>query len=335
MFLPNSFPAALALMLAAMICWGSWANPYKLTRNWRFELFYFDYAIGIFGTALIAALTLGTLFGQPTFLDNLRTADRTALLYAVLAGVVLNCGNVLLTAAMALMGMATAFPVSVGLSLVVGTVLSYAVMPRGNPVFLFSGVAMVLTAVIINAAAYRAMSGAKAGAPRRGLAICILAGLLLSGFGPLTAKALSSPKPLAPYGCAVLFTFGALASTFPLVGYLMRHPLKGALLSAGDYWRGDIPDHAAGWTAGLIWGTGTVLAFIAANAAGMALSGAIGQANPLVAALWGLFVWREFDGTNRRSRQLLALMFAFYSAGLVLLALSFSARAISDLALRR
>jgi glucose uptake protein len=323
MFLPNSFPAALALMLLGMVCWGSWANPYKLTRNWRFELFYFDYAIGIFGTSLVAALTLGTFFGSPTFLENLQTANRSALAYAILAGVVLNCGNVLLTAAMTLVGMATAFPVAVGLSFVMGTVLSYVVMPRGNPAFLFSGVFLVLIAVIVNAAAYRAASGVKVEAPRRGIGLCIAAGLLLSGFGPLVAKALSSPKPLAPYGSAVLFTFGALMSTFPLIGYLMRHPLKGGLLSLADYQSGAVSEHAAGWMAGLIWGTGTVAAFIAANTAGMALSGAIGQANPLVAALWGLFVWREFAGAPPRARKLLAVMFGLYIGGLALLAMSY------------
>ncbi len=325
MFLPGSFPAALALMLLGMICWGSWANPYKLTRNWRFELFYFDYAVGIFCTSLAAAFTLGAFWGPPTFLDNLLTADGSALAYAVLAGIVLNCGNVLLTAAMALVGMATAFPVAVGLSFVAGTVLSYLVMPRGNPFMLFSGVAFVLAAVIVNAAAYRAVSGAKSEAPRHGLALCVAAGLLLSGFGPLVAKALSSARPLSPYGAAVLFTFGALASTFPLVGYLMRHPLKGARIGGADYRKGTFFEHAAGWGAGLIWGAGTVFAFIAANTAGMALSGAIGQANPLVAALWGLFVWREFAGASPGARRLLAVMFGLYAGGIVLLAMSYSA----------
>jgi glucose uptake protein len=323
MFLPNSFPSALVLMLVGMICWGSWANPYKLTRNWRFELFYFDFAIGIFVTSLIAALTLGMFFGSPTFVENLGTADRSALIFAVLAGIVLNCGNVLLTAAMALVGMATAFPVAVGSSFVIGTVLSYLVMPRGNPALLFSGVFLVLIAVMVNAAAYRAASGVKPEAPARGIGLCIAAGLLLSGFGPLVAKALSSTKPLSPYGSAVLFTLGALISTFPLIGYLMRHPLKDDLLSVADYLNGSTTEHAAGWMAGFIWGSGTVAAFIAANTAGMALSGAIGQANPLVAALWGLFVWREFDGAPPRARKLLALMFVFYAGGLALLAFSF------------
>ncbi len=325
MFLPDSFPAALTLMLIGMVCWGSWANPYKLTRHWPFELFYLDYAMGIFATSVIAALTLGMLYGAPNAWENLRAADGSAWLYAVLAGVVLNCGNVLLTAAMARVGMATAFPVSIGISFVAGTALSYLVTPRGDPALLSSGVLLVLAAVVVNAAAYRSAATVKPEAPRAGLGLCVAAGLLLCGFGPLVAKALASTRPLAPYPAAVLFTLGALISTLPLLRYVMPRLVGAAPRTLNEYRGGSAVQHWAGWAAGVIWGSGTVAAFIAANTAGMALSGAIGQANPLIAALWGVFVWHEFAGAPRRARSLLAVMFALYTLGIVLLALSFEA----------
>jgi len=325
MFLPESFAVALLMMVLGMIFWGSWPNTYKLTRDWRFELFYWDYALGIFLTSILLGFTFGTFFGGTTFWQNLVEADRSAWLYAFLAGVLWNCGNVLLVAGLALVGMAVAFPVAIGLALVVGVVGSYLVMPRGNPVLLFLGVGWVLLAVILNSAAYRSAAESRPKVSKSGLWICLLAGVLFSGFGPLVGKALSAPSPLGPYGITFLFTFGALVSTFPLMAYFMKRPVDGAPLSAADYQRGTVKEHAAGLLGGLIWGLGTTLTFTAASMVGIALAYAIGQANPLIAALWGVFVWHEFRGAPRRSRVLLAFMFLLYLAGLIFLSASFEA----------
>jgi glucose uptake protein len=324
-FLPETIAAALVMMILGMIFWGSWPNTYKLTRNWRFELYYWDYAFSIFFSCVLLALTMGSLFGGTGFWENLQSADRGAWFNAFVAGFLWNCGNILLVAGLSLVGLAVAFPVAIGLALVFGVIGSYLVMPKGDPILLFSGVALVFVAVLFNSLAYRSRSASKQAVSGKGLWLCLLAAVLFSGFGPLVGKALSAPNPLAPYGVTVLFTLGAVVSTFPVMGYFMRKPVEGPPLRASDYFRGTGGQHLAGWLGGLIWAFGTTFTFVAADKAGIALAYAIGQANPLVAALWGVFVWREFAGAPSKSRTLLFVMFLFYLIGLVVLASSFEA----------
>lgn len=322
MFIPDNFAVALMVMLAGMVCWGSWSNPFKLTPNRRFELFYWDFAVAVLPAALLGALTLGSAFGGPTAVENFQAAGARSMLYALLAGIVLNCGNVLVTAALSLVGMAIAFPIALGLSIVVSTILSYIINPQGNPGYLFSGVALVFVAVVFGSLAYRAREEHSVKPSKKGILLSIGAGVLFCGFAPLVAKAFASPNPVGPYGAAVLFSGGILLSTFPLMGYFMRHPVKGSPLPAIEYWRGSKQEHLTGLLSGFIWCTGTVLTFAAGNFVGMALAGAIGQANSLVAAVWGVFVWREFRGASPSAKLLLVAMFAFYVGGIALVALS-------------
>lgn len=323
MFLPNSYTVALVMMLLGMFCWGSWPNTFKLTRNWRFELFYWDYAVGIFITSVVLGLTLGTSFGPRTYIEDLIQADRSALLFAFLAGVLWNFGNILLTAGVALVGLAVAFPVSIGMALVVGVIGSYLVTPRGNPLLLFSGVALVFVAVVVNSMAYRAAASSRPKVSRAGLYVCIAAGVLFSGFAPLLAKAFSAPQPLGPYGVISLFTLGGILSTFPIMGYFMRHPLEGTPVSFGDYRQGSLTYHAAGLLGGVIWTLGMTLVFVPQNMVGTALAYGIGQSSPLVAALWGVFIWHEFRGAPKKSHALVVLMFFLYLGGVLLQTLSF------------
>jgi glucose uptake protein len=325
MFMPDSYSVALILMLLGMLCWGSWPNTYKLTRGWRFELFYWDYAFGIFLTAIVVGLTLGSLFGPESAWGNLIAADGEAWLYAGLAGIIWNAGNVLLVAGVSLVGLAVAFPVSIGLALVVGVIGSYLIAPKGDPVLLYTGVALVLVAVILNSLAYRAAAAKRSRASRGGLWMCLFSGILFSGFGPLLAKAYSTPRPLSPYGAEILFTLGALLSTLPVMGYFMRRPVEGPPVTAAHYFKGTWGEHAAGLLGGFVWGLGATFTFVPMAMVGTALAYAIGQSNPLVAAVWGVFVWREFQGAPRKSKVMLALMFALYILGLLLLALSFRA----------
>jgi glucose uptake protein len=325
MYLPGTYAAALVMMLAGMFFWGSWPNTYKLTQNWRVELFYWDYAFGIFLSSILVGLTLGTYFGPKTFLVDLLAADHSAWLYAAAAGALWNCGNVLLVFGVALVGLAVAFPLSIGLALVVGVIGSYIVMPRGNPMLLCVGVAMVFAAVVFNSLAYKAAAKTKQKVSSKGLVVCLLAGVLFSGFGPLVGKALSSPKPLGPYGVTFFFTLGALISTALLLSYFMRHPIDGTPLRWADYRRGTGREHTAGLLGGFFWTLGTTFTFVPASMVGIALAYAIGQANPLIAALWGVFVWREFKGSPGRAHVLLGLMFALYLGGLLFLASSFQA----------
>ncbi len=319
MFIPESFVAALLMMLGGMICWGSWPSIQKLTTGWRFELFYYDFAMGFFAAGALIAATLGTLFGSPTCWENLAAAGRSVIALTILSGVIWNIANVLLVNGIALVGMAVAFPVAIGLALVLSTIGGYLVMPRGNPMLLAAGVASVFAAVIVNSLAYRRAAAARKQASGKGIIVCLSAGILIATVGPVVGKALSARPQLGPYGITLLFTAAALASTFPLLYVIMRHPLEGSPTSAAGYWKGTAAQHAVGFSAGAVWTLGTALTWTAANQVGIALAMAIGQANPLVAAVWGVFVWHEFKGAPRRSKLLLVLMFALYVAGLVLL----------------
>lgn len=326
MYLPSSHAIALFMMLAGMIFWGSWPNTYKLVKDWRVELFYLDYAFGIFFSAILIGLTLGTFFGPSSFAPQLLAADRASWLYACAAGALWNCGNVLLMIGVSRVGLAVAFPLSIGLALIVGVVGSYIVMPRGNPTLLALGVAIVFAAIIFNSLAYKASAKSKQVPATAGLVVCLLAGVLFSGFGPLVGKALSSHRPLGPYGVTFFFTLGGLVSTLPFIAYLMRHPFEGARLSWKDYFRGTARQHGFGVFGGFLWTLGTTFAFVPASMVGIALAYAIGQANPLIAALWGVFVWREFKDATRYAHALLAIMFALYFGGLLVLASSMNGR---------
>src|ERR1051326_2359406 len=100
MTLPHTYLAALLLTLLSMVCWGSWANTYKLAGKWRFELFYFDYAAGVLLGATILALTFGS-FGEDgfSFVDNMALSSKRFWIYGFTGGVVFNLANMLLVAA--------------------------------------------------------------------------------------------------------------------------------------------------------------------------------------------------------------------------------------------
>jgi glucose uptake protein len=219
-----------------------------------------------------------------------------------------------------MVGLAIAFPIALGLSIVAGTAMAYLVSPRGDPALLFSGVGLVLVAVVFNSLAYRARGKTSSTASIKHLLVCISSGVLLSGFTPLLAKSFTDRAPLSPYGAGVLFTLGALVSTVPIMSWLFQHPMQGQALTSADYFASSPREHAAGFLGGAVWGLGTVVTFAAANYVGVALAGAIGQANSLVAALWGVFVWKEFRGAPAMSRILLGFMFVLYLAGIAMLA---------------
>ena len=309
MLLPASFSAALVLMLLSMVCWGSWPNAYRLAPKRPLEFLHFDFSIGLLVAALVAV-------GVGTAGVDLRNADSIALVAAAAGGVVVNIGNYLLMAGVARVGLAIAFPVSVGSSLVVSALLSYLVHPLGDPVLLAAGVGLVFAAVMTNSLAYRCSGARSHGDSRGGLPMCFGAAVFFSVSGPLVAKALTTPRPLDPYGVSLVYAAGSMLAALVLVKVAVKRPWA-------NYVSGSARDHAAGLTGGVIWGCGMVLNFLAAGMVGMAVAGAIGQANPLVAALWGIFVWREFRGASRRVHLLLALMIVLYAAGLVLVGESF------------
>jgi len=320
MFTPQTFATALLMMIVTAICWGSWANTYKGVKGYRFELFYWDYAVGIFLFALLYAYTLGSSgHDASSFAYNVHTADLSNIGWAVFAGVIFNLANVLLVAGIDMAGLATAFPVCIGIALVVGVILSYIQQPRGNLVMLTGGVICAIVAVVLDGKAYGQLGGTRE-TSRKSIAICAVSGVLMGLWAPFSTRALTHGNPLGPYSVVVFLTLGALLSCFIWNLYFMRKPLVGDPVSFSGFFTAPVSGHVLGLLGGLIWATGTVFSLVAANYTGVATSYAIGQAAPMVAALWGIFAWKEFRGANPKARRYLALMFAFYLIAILLVA---------------
>lgn len=326
MFAPHTFAAALIMTIVSTICWGSFANTLKLTKNFRFELYYWSYAIGIFAISLALALTMGsTGHNAQSFLTNYHSAAHANVFHAAVGGFIFNIANVLLMAGIEIAGLAVAFPISIGIALVEGVVLSYALQPKGSGALLGAGVAMAVVAIILIGKAYGQLGGSGRGVSRKGVVICIVSGLLMGAFAPFITSAMTAERPVTPYTAAVLFTFGALVCCFFFNVYLMKRPLVGTPLSFVDLGRAPAGYHVLGFIGGCIWGVGTVFNFVAASLVGVAISYAIGQASPMIAAVWGVFVWHEFRGSNARAKGYLAGMFAAYALALVLIARAYNA----------
>ena len=325
MFVPTTFAVALLMTIFSTICWGSFANTFKGTKNYRFEIYYWDYGLGIFLISLVLAFTMGSYAGGPTaFLANLHSADNLNLLYAAVGGFIFNIANVLLIAGIEIVGLAVAFPIAIGIALVEGVVMSYALQPRGNPVLLGAGVVMALIAVVLVGKAYGALRSGKSAVSRRGVVVCVISGLLMGIFAPFVTRAMTHGNTLTPYTTAVFLTFGAFLCCFVFNSILMRKPIVGTPVAAGDYFRAPASYHALGLLGGAIWGIGTVFNFVAASLVGVAISYAIGQASPMVACLWGVFVWKEFRGANTKAKSYLGAMFAAYLLALVLIARAYA-----------
>jgi len=326
MFVPETFGLALAMMITSTVCWGSWANTYKLTKGYRFELFYWDYAAGIFLASLLYAFTLGSTGGSGEgFLANVGAADSSNVVSAMIGGFIFNIANLLLVAGIEMAGLAVAFPVAIGIALVVGVILSYALQPSGDALLLGVGVALAIVAVIMDGKAYARLSRGGQPVSRKSIVVCVVSGLLMGSFAPFVTRALTSGHPLTPYSIAVFFTLAAFLCCFVVNVYFMKKPLVGTPLDFSGFFGARPLDHALGVLGGVIWGTGTVFNFVAASLTGVAISYAIGQAAPMVAAAWGVFVWREFAGADTRAKTYLALMFLFYLLALVAIASAYQA----------
>jgi glucose uptake protein len=328
-FIPQTYQAALLLMILSMICWGSWANTLKLAPGFRFQLFYWDYVIGLAAGAVLWGLTAGSMgsSGVP-FLDAVRRTPREAIVYAICGGIIFNIANLLLVAAIDVAGLAVAFPVGIGLALIVGAVSSYLVHPAANPLLLFGGVALVTVAIILDAAAYRRREQNARATTTRGIVLSLVAGLLMGSFYPLVAHAMSVPGPglsPGPYAVALFFALGVLLSTVPANLALMARPLDGKPpVSLNGYWSAPFGWHIAGWVGGAIWATGAIANFVASqtNLVGPAVSYSIGQGATMVSAFWGVFIWGEFSGSPPGAKLLLFYMFVFFLLGLGAIAIA-------------
>jgi glucose uptake protein len=321
MFTPSTFSVALLMMITSAICWGSWANTYKGVKNYRFELFYWDYAVGIFLISLIYALTLGSIgHDANSFLNNLHSADTSNIVSTMIGGAIFNLANLLLVAAIDMAGLAIAFPVSIGIALVVGVVSSYILQPKGNAGLLAAGVICAVIAVILDGKAYGSLGSAGRPTTKKSIVTCIVSGVLMGLWAPFVTRSMTQGNTLGPYSVAVFLTLGALLSCLVWNVYFMKKPLVGEPVSFSAFFRGPGYGHLLGVLGGFIWGTGMVFNLVAASFTGVAISYAIGQSAPMVAALWGVFAWKEFKGANSQAKMFLVLMFVFYLLAIVLVA---------------
>jgi len=331
MFTVDSYPVAIMMCIVTMLCWGSWANTQKLaSKQWRFQLYYWDYALGVFLFSLLLAFTLGSDGGAGRgFVADLNQADGRWLRSAFLGGVIFNLSNILLVAAIDVAGMAVAFPVGVGLALVLGVITTYAARPQGDVPMLAAGVACVVIAIVLDALAYKRLATAGRKTPLLGIILAVVAGVLMGWFYSFVAQtmgtidsathALEAGK-LSPYTAIVLFSTGLLASNFLWNSIVMARPFSGEPVSYRDYFtRGNARLHGIGILGGVIWNIGMSFSIIASTAAGPALSYGLGQGATMIGAFWGVFIWQEFRGAPAGTGRLLAAMFLFYLIGLGIL----------------
>ena len=327
MVIIHSYGWAVVLAFITMLCWGSWANTQKLAqKKWPFQLFYWDYAIGVLLLALILAFTAGSTGNEGRgFIADLSQASFISLFSAFLGGVIFNIANILLVAAIAIAGMAVAFPIGIGLALILGVITNYAATPVGNPVILFSGVALVTLAIILDALAYRRLPGSSSITSAKGIVISLLAGFLMGFFYRFVAASMVTDfvnpveGKLTPYTASVIFAVGLLVSNFVWNTIFMYKPLTGEKVTYKDYFvKGDVKLHLTGILGGAIWSLGMTLNIIAAEQAGFAISYGLGQGATLIAALWGVFIWKEFKGAKGVTG-LLTAMFLLFVIGLALI----------------
>ncbi len=324
MFIIQTYLVAVLFTIITMLCWGSWANTQKLAaKTWRFELFYWDYVIGIVLTSLLIAFTMGS-FGDDGrgFIADLQQADMRNIGSAILGGIIFNLANILLVAAISIAGMSVAFPVGIGIALVLGVLLNYMVSPSGNADILFTGVALIAVAIIIDAIAYSKKSSSSEKVSKKGIILSISAGILMALFYSFVANSMATnfinPEigKLTPYTAVVIFSIGILLSNFVFNTIFMKNPIEGEPVTYKQYFAGNFKTHLTGVLGGLIWCIGMSFSIIAAGKAGFAISYGLGQGATLVGALWGVFIWKEFKGAPKGVNTLLTIMFACFVLGL-------------------
>jgi len=327
MFIIENYSTAILFCVITMLCWGSWANTQKLAANsWRFELFYWDYVFGILLLSLIFAFTLGSSGeGGRSFMDDITQAHKGSIMSAVVGGIIFNAANILLVAAIAIAGMAVAFPVGIGLALVIGVIVNYIDNPVGNNLLLFGGVALIVVAILLNANAYRKMQSDNRTGSSKGLLLSIIAGVMMGFFYKYVAASMfpdfNVPETgkLSPYTAVVFFAVGILLSNILFNTLLMRRPFVGTPVSYSDYLKGGLSNHITGIFGGAIWCVGMSFSIIASGKAGPAISYGLGQGATVVAAIWGIFIWKEFRNAPKGTSAILNIMLLLYLVGLSLI----------------
>ncbi len=330
MVLVQNYALAVFLCFIAMVCWGSWQNTQNLIgKEWRFELFYWDYSLGILAFALIMAFTFGSFGDQGrSFLPDLAQADPKNLLSSALGGFIWNIGTLLLVASISIAGMSVAFPIGGGIGWTLGILINYIGKPEGNPALLFGGTAVIILAILVSMQSYRKLADHQKKPSFKGIALAFLAGLCIAFFYRFVASSMATDfgpadaGKISSYTAVVFFSIGALISTIVLNPVFMARPVQGAPVKISEWSKGGTKAHLLGMLGGAIWCLGNSVSFMSVGAASPAISYGLSNAAPVVAALWGIFVWKEFRDAPKGTNMLLTLMFAFYLLGLVLIVYS-------------
>ncbi len=336
MILVHNYGLAIFFFAVTMICWGSWANTQKLAaRNWRFELFYWDLTLGLLLTATLAAFTVGSMGseGRP-FLQDLAQADASSIANAMLGGIVWNLGNILLVAAIAVAGMSVGFPIGGGIAWILGIGFNFILIlidkgsPEGNVLLLFTGVAVIIAAIYLSMLSYKRLSREQKKPSAKGILLSVAAGVLIAFFYGLVVKSLDNTflsggtGTLTPFTGVFFFAVGVTVSTPIFNPIFMRYPVQGEPVKMKEYFKGSLKTHSTGIIGGFIWMLGMVVSFMSAGAANPAISYGLSNAAPVVAILWGIFIWKEFKGAPKSTNTLLVIMFVCFLIGLVLITMS-------------
>jgi len=336
MVMIQDYGLAIMFCVIACICWGSWANTQKMAaKTWRFELFYWDMTLGIVIVCSLAALTLGS-FGNDgrSFLIDIQNADLRSIGFAALGGALWNLGTLLLVAAISVAGMSIAFPIGGGIAWILGTIINYIIIVSGgevasqNPGMLWIGVAIIISAIAISSIIYKRVSQIRKKPSVKGIVLSAVAGLVIAFFYGFVVKSIDpafipgSTGNLTPYSALFFFSLGVLISTIVLNPIFMAKPVEGEPVTMSMYFKGSLKEHFSGILGGMIWCLGMVVSFMAVGAANPAIAYALSNAAPIVAMLWGIFVWKEFKDADNKTNKLLITMFSFYIIGLVLITFS-------------
>jgi glucose uptake protein len=325
MFIIQNYSLAVLFCFATMLCWGSWGNTQKLAaKTWRYEFFYWDYVLGVLLCSILSAFTLGSIGAEGrSFLADLSQAEAIHVGSAFVGGIIFNAANILLSAAIAICGMSVAFPVGIGLALVLGVLVNYFGAAKGDPLYLFAGVALITVAILLNGLAYRKALAQSQKVPTKGILISIAAGLIMAFFYRFVAASIdlenfSAPAAgkLTPYTAVFIFALGVFASNFLFNTLAMKRPVEGKPVSVAGYFKGRFDTHLVGLLGGVIWCLGQSFSMIASEKAGAAISYGLGQGATLVSALWGILIWKEFKDAPSASHRLNVGMFILFILGL-------------------
>jgi glucose uptake protein len=342
MILPQTSSLVLILMVVSMLLLGAWPGMFKATRKWRFELFYIDFAFGLLLAALIYSFTFGDLgYDGFTFIDDLQHAGKHQWVYCFLAGAIFNLGNMLLLGAVSVAGISIAFPMALGVAAVATTLAGLAGKPAGNTLLVLLGCALVLTSVVMNAIAYRIMVRerheklARAGVtkstrrpnPIKGIVLAVIGGLLMASIGGLMVKARDPDVGLGPYTAAAIFSLGMFVTSFVFAVFLMNLPIEGEPLDFGAYFTSRPSQHIMGVLGGALWYSGALAVLISTSVPlqlqpGPLVRFLLAQGAPVVAALLGILIWKEFKSGDIRLKVLATLMLVLFICGLAMIGLA-------------